>query len=187
MTSRSPDNGRKKALEESDRIHGAVKEAIIACLILILPMVALTAVFLGLVYAKLIRDRSLDSPLALLLPPSLSSGSAYLVNYSATRLITVSSWTSTATTLIMPSAMVLLSFPIARSLRKSSAQEEHADLPSPYQLNLIIGMLGGGFSSLWQFTMYTFWRGKHRNPKIVTITASVLGIFTILGWASLFE
>ena len=152
---------------KSDRIHGAIDDIAWASLILTVPMLALTLIFLVLVYHYQVPNATGDS-------------AAYLVNYSATRLITISSWTSTAASIILPFAMILLSYPISRSHLVQSTAADGSSLPTPYQLSLLVGMLGGGLGSLWQYILYHFWRRKSRDTAILSAaTAGIVG-FSIL-------
>lgn len=75
-------------------ISGALKDILIASKILVVPILTLSGVFLALIFSNRLQDDSpffddgVDSTIN-------SDGAAYYVNYKATRLITVASWTST--------------------------------------------------------------------------------------------
>ena len=104
----------------------------LACLVICIPMLVLSAGLLGIIYAYRVIQRDSDllfseSPGGVDMDPSV-----YLVNYSATRLITIASWTSSVAPLLPGFVMTLLSFPAARRfLRTSQAGQEHS-LPTPY-------------------------------------------------------
>ncbi len=166
---RSTKSGLASQYPESSQLHGAVEDIVIACFVLTIPMLVLTVVFLVLVYSHRV-------PLT-----SEAIGSAYYVNYSATRLITISSWTSTATSIIMPFAMVLLSYPVARSYLVHSSPARSHSLPSPYQLSLVVGMLGGSIGALWQCLLYSFWRKRPTFANMVSLVAAGLTFFLLLG------
>ena len=168
MASPSPPPKEKRlSPRETTQVDGAVRDIVLSLLSVALPMFALTAIFLGLVYANQVET-----------PPD-ESGTAYYVNYSATRLITVSSWTSTATSLILPFAATLLAYPVARSFQQDSATSSTDRLPTPYQLNLIVSLLSGGPGPLWEYSQYLFWKQRPRAPRLLTVTA--VGIFLFFG------
>lgn len=149
-------------------IGGAIFEITWALICLSLPMLVLTAVFLGFVYGYEISNSDGASQ-NLLGDSSLSirDSSAYYIDYSATRLATISSWTSTATSFTTTFVMVLISYPLARDFVKKSNSGALDSLPTPYQLNLIIGILQGGYGPLWSWYEYLFWRGRNRQPSLL--------------------
>ena len=138
-----------------------------ACALISLPMVALTGILLGLVFAYQVT-------------PNSDSG-AYLVDFSATRLITIASWTSSVAPFLPGFVMTLLSFPAARNLQKSSEEGRSALLPTPYQLNLYLQSLYGGVGSLWQWAKYLFWRKREKQVPVVIRLMTGLTIATLTG------
>lgn len=159
----------------SPQIEGALRDILWALVCVSLPMLVLTATFIGLVYTYKIStnpgppDQSLSSS-------SSTDPNAYYVNYSATRLITVSSWTSTVTSFTASFVMALVSYPIAKSYLSRSNAASTESLPTPYQLRLILDLVGGGFGSLWTWIQYCFWRHRSRQPRLLWVAAlSLLG------------
>ncbi|KAH0559688.1 hypothetical protein GP486_003799 [Trichoglossum hirsutum] len=62
--------------------------------------------------------------------------------------------------------MVLFSYPVAARMIRRSEAGQLAALPTPYQLNMLVGVIGGGFGTLWSAVKYVFgWRG--RKPGVV--------------------
>ena len=159
----------------------AYTDIALACLIICIPMLTLSAGLLGIIYAYRVIQRDSD-----LLFSESSDGvdidpSAYLVNYSATRLITIASWTSSVAPLLPGFVMTLLSFPAARRfLRTSQAGQEHS-LPTPYQLGLYLQILTGGVSSLWQWIKYRSWSKREKQTSVVTLLVLHLSSATIVG------
>jgi hypothetical protein len=169
ITSPDPHNVAAKATarhEQAPRIGGAVLDIIWAMTCLSLPMLVLTAIFIGLVYGYEVSNNDSSSDL---LGASISfpSGSAYYVDYSATRLLTISSWTSTVASFTTTFVMVLVSYPLAKSFCKKSASGVVDALPTTYQLNLIIGLISGGWGPLWQWLQYFFWKGRAKQPGLL--------------------
>ena len=99
---------------EGHKIGGSTLDILWALTCLGLPMLVLTAIFLGLVYGYEISNGSKASTDLLGRPSSVQDSSAYYVDYSATRLATVSSWTSTVTSFTVTFIMVLVSYPLAK-------------------------------------------------------------------------
>ena len=148
-----------------------------------LPMLLVTGIFIGLVYANQVSnsDDSSENPLG----TGLSADSAaYYVNYSAPRLITVSSWASTVASFTATFLMVLVSYPVAKSYSKDSNSGSTESLPTVYQLRLIIGVLGGGIGALWSWLQYCFWRRRSKQSRILWLPASSLLGATVLGYVT---
>ena len=159
----------------------AYTEIVLACLVISVPMLVLSVGLLGIIYAFRVVQPEADLPY-----PGPSDGvdidpSAYLVNYSATRLITIASWTSSVAPLLPGFVMTLISFPAARHfLRTSQAGQEH-DLPTPYQLGLYLQILTGGVGSLWPWIKYRCWSKRERQASVVTLLVLHLSCATMVG------
>ena len=163
----------------------AYTDIVFACLFISIPLLILSAGLLGIMYAFRVVQPKAD-----LSYPEPSDGvdidpSAYLVNYSATILITIASWTSSAAPLLPGFVMTLISFPAARRfLRSSLAGQEH-DLPTPYQLGLYLQILTGGVGSLWPWFKYRFWsKRESRETGFSCHSFSVALEFCNHGWVS---
>ena len=135
-----------------------------ASALLIVPMLTLAALLIGLVYRYRMPDHfssySLDNQTALPL------GSAYYVNYSSTTLVYIASLSSTLSTLLIPAAMLLYSFVLANDLAKDSDRAAVSNLPSPFQLDMLIKMVDGQLLVLWSYIRYAL-GSKRRRIHIV--------------------
>ena len=159
----------------------AYTDMVIACLVISVPMMVLSGGLLGIIYVYRVIQTESD---LLVLPSSNgvdSDPSAYLVNYSATRLITIASWTSTVAPLFPGFVMTLLSFPAARRLLRTSQAGQDESLPTPYQLGLYLQVLGGGMGALWQWMKYGLWSKRERQAPVVTHLILGLSFATIIG------
>lgn len=173
--------GRDHGASSDRRISGAYREILAAGLGISLPMVLLSATLLGLVFRHRVTQTS-NVPRTLALPGTNSvSDGAYLVDFSATRLITLASLTSSIAPLLPVFVMTLTSFPAAKRILQSSRRGGAGSLPTPYQLNLFLGFLAGGAGSLWNFFTYLAWRRRERVVGVVKISGLVLGTATLLG------
>ncbi|OQV08900.1 hypothetical protein CLAIMM_13109 [Cladophialophora immunda] len=162
----------------SQRLEGAIADIVWALTCLSLPMLVLTAIFVGLVYVYEV-SRTPEASENLVGISSVRDNSAYYVDFNATRLITVSSWTSTATSLTAAFFMVLISYPLAKDYIRRSNSEGVDALPTVYQFKLIIGLLGGGVGPLWSWLQYCFWKGRNRQTRL--LWATVVTLLTATG------
>lgn len=166
--------------KEDGIIGGQKLETLLASTLLIVPLVALSAVLVGLVIDRKMADNnstySIDNGTALPL------GTAYYVNYSSTTLVYIASLSSTFATLLIGPAMLLFSFSLARDIGKNSDEGAISKLPSPYQLGLLIRFVDGKLMVLWSYLLYIC-GGRGRRTKIVPAlwhACSMLMAFVLL-------
>lgn len=163
------------------RISGAHSDIWIACAVISLPMMVLSGVLLGLVFYYRVSPNSSTSAEFRLSQPTNHDRSAYLVDFSATRLITIASWTSSVAPLLSGFVMTLLSFPTARRISQSSERNRAPSLPTPYQLSLYLALLSGSFGSLWQWAKYRCWRQREGQASVVGTLVIGLAAATSMG------
>lgn len=159
------------------RITGALQEIIWSFICVSVPMFVLTGIFMGLVYGYLVSEDPLtsdDYDVFGQRPEPYDQAAYYYIDYSATRLITVSSWTSTVTSFTSTFVMALVSYPLAKSYQNKSEAGTTDELPTTYQFRLIIGLLGGSLGSLWSWLDYSFWKKRTRQTKLLWVTATAL-------------
>ena len=160
------------------------KRVIFASLaVIVIPMTGLAALLLGLVLSNNVQtpDETPSSSLTLDLGSEFDS-SAYYVDFNPTTLVTIASWSSTVAPLLAVCAMILVSFPLAQSL-KTNSQTFGSDLPTPFQLSLLLETLTGGITPLWNALSYRRWPNKEQKmASNVRNALIVLAIFTSLGY-----
>lgn len=163
------------------RIGGGNRAILLSVLVIVLPMAGLAALLLGLVLGNEIQrqDSSTLNPLSADQDPLDSN--AYYVDFNPTTLVTIASWSSTVAPLLAVSAMVLISFPIARQMQMETQMNE-SSLPTPYQLALLLDSMSAGIMPLWSFLGYRRW--KHRANLAPTVRSALilLAAFTALGY-----
>lgn len=162
-------------------IRAFVQDILIAFAVAVLPMLAFSALLLGLIF----WDRV---PTSTPVSDSLRSdsfpgddGSIY-VNLSGTTLTTVASWSSTMAPLALPFVMTVLSFPVARRMLRASRVNDDAGLPTPYQFSLMLRMVtNSSLGSIWHCMLYVgSWRGRRakQTPLLLlmfcTLCAGIL-------------
>lgn len=139
------------------------------------PLAVFSAVLLGLVYINKVGDdpsRGHEVP-----------GGFYLVDFPATRLIFVSSWSSSFAPTLATIATGLYLYHSARAFHRSSSADSSRQprLPTPYQLALLIGLSTGSIRELWRYTKYKFRKNRSKDVPILMRMSFVLVLFQILG------
>jgi hypothetical protein len=180
------ENGPKPAIPEKRhltppvRVKGAVSDILLALAITLLPLTILTAVLLALVFSHRVMPN--DSAILPLPPGSEPSyDSFYLVDFSATRLITVASWSSSVAPLLPGFMMTLLSYPAGRRILRASEDESASSLMTPFQLGLFINLLKGGIGPLWSWLKYLAWKRREKLVGTMWIAVATLLLSTALG------
>lgn len=106
-------------------------------------------------------------------------GSAFYSETPSTRLTFIASFSSTLATTMLPAIMALFSYTIALAVSKESDLEAQHQLPSPYQLDLLINILGGSLQALWSFAMYVFGPKRKRVAVVPQLWKATL-LFSIM-------
>ena len=76
---------------------------------------------------------------------------------------------------------ILVFFPVASSIKSRSESADTSKLPTPYQLNLLLAMSGGGPGALWEWAKYMFWKRRETSTHVVRLSAALLIISLLLG------
>ena len=159
------------------KMSGQKLEIGFASALLIVPMLTLATILIGLVYRHRMPDHfssySLDNQTALPL------GSAYYVNYSSTTLVYIASLSSTLSTLLIPAAMLLYSFVLANDLAKDSDQAAVSNLPSPFQLDMLIKMVEGRLMALWSYIRYAFGSRRRRINIVPSLQHASIALLAL--------
>jgi hypothetical protein len=160
-------------------LKGGKKAILLALAVIVVPNVILTAILLGPILYNQVSQTY--SQLPGVPDPLARESSAFLVDFSATRLLTVASWTSTLTSLLPSFAMVLVSFPVARTIMNASKDKNTDDLPTPYQLSMLLSVLSGSIGSLWDWFKYRGWEKRERVNGIARGSIIWLLFVLVLG------
>lgn len=131
-----------------------IKTIILPTIIIIFPMAFLVAGLLGLIFGYRVKsEHSLFTDVSN--SDVLRDHTVVLVNYSATRIVFVASWASTLAPLLAGFVMSLLSFRTALMMFHSSSSSEQADLPTPYQYSLLVGLCLASIGRLRRYFSYS--------------------------------
>jgi hypothetical protein len=202
-----PASSRQHPWEEhSHGIRGAIWEILMLASIIVLTMSVLSGVLLWAIYKhRLDSTRNTIGGLSTTDPFSGFNMSGFLhpetnviwVNFSATQIVTIASWTSTAAPVLVGFLLSLLGYPIAKSFLENSRKQNARNLPTPLQLNLLITVVGSAnVNALWQWFQYRCWnmsnvshehrKQKHGQAGILGIALMGLSVASLLGSVHLF-
>lgn len=145
-------------------MQGRIQEILIAFAVMTLPMLIFSGLLLGLVFHYRITQNDFTSG-DLAFDSNQNDPNVYFVRISATTLTTVASWSSTIAPILVGFGVALVSYPVAKGLLTASENHDVAQLPTPFQLSLIVRMISSGsFSALWSWLMYSIgWRGRRER------------------------
>ena len=146
-------------------------------IIVVVPIMGFTATVVACVFAYRLASSQRGSLVQL--PTSKYDNRFLLVNFSATRLGLIASFSSTAAPLLLGSLMWLWHIPTAHCVGMHSFQESVEELPTPRQLGLLLGLLAGSFDGLRKYILYKATKRRASEPRILTKSAHmmVLSIF----------
>jgi hypothetical protein len=162
------------------------KHILLVASTVVVPMITFTVVILVLVHANLASH--LDCPYREICPQSpvvnVTKPSYYYVDFPATRLVFISSWSSTVSFALVSALMSIFAYCAASRLTEASvSQNQSRCLPTSYQTSLIVRLLNADYLSLWELSRpwrrWSFWRGKNsesseRATKPTVLRASIL-------------
>lgn len=171
----------------SGRMGGRYREILLSFLVMTVPVLAFSALLLGLIYHYRIVRNPFPSD-NLRFDGGQHGSSATYVGLSATTLITVASWSSTMAPLLVGFALTLLSYPVASTLLQAGQAGRPEQLPTTFQLALMLRMLcSGGPGSLWHWVAYALgWRGKRQSqPPVLKLMTSMLCFGILLRFVDL--
>lgn len=97
------------------------------------PLIAFSIAILWLIFHHRVQP-AFSSQLNLQTAPNDNDAAYYYVNFSATQLLFITSWSSTAAPILVGFVMTLSLFPISRKLFQVSLSDNLRRLPTPYQV-----------------------------------------------------
>lgn len=163
-------------------MQGRIQEILIAFAVMTLPMLIFSGLLLGLVFHYRITQNDFTSG-DLAFDSNQNDPNVYFVRISATTLTTVASWSSTIAPILVGFGVALVSYPVAKGLLTASENHDVAQLPTPFQLSLIVRMISSGsFSALWSWLMYSIgWRGRReRQGRAIKSLTTILTLAIFL-------
>ncbi|KAF8847558.1 hypothetical protein BDZ45DRAFT_733530 [Acephala macrosclerotiorum] len=138
------------------------------------PLIAFSIVILWFIfYYRVITERSRSASSDLQTTPNENHASYYYINFSATTLLFITSWSSTVAPMLVGMIMTLSLFPISKKLFKLSLSDNPRRLPTPNQFAILLGLSEGRILALWNYIRYTFRRNRAGQSTGLTLTACI--------------
>ena len=163
------------------RIGGGKTEIFVACAAIAVPMLLLSVLLLGIILCNSLQQHPKVSNTFRHTQAADSDDAAFYVNFSATELITAASWTSSIAPVLPTFFMALLSRSTAQKIMRLSEIGQYSELPTPYQLSLLLSILGAEIGSLWQYMRYKRWKQRDNVVKAVHGALLLLILTTLMG------
>jgi hypothetical protein len=126
------------------------RKIVIYCLLITTPMIGSSLAIARIVYANSIDEKCLSEELC---PGSdiigATSANYFYVDFPAARLALISSVSSTLSFTLIGYLMTITAYNTAASFLRMSKNGVHEELPSPYQLSLLLRVLNAELIVLW--------------------------------------
>ena len=163
---------------------GKFKDIGLAFFLVSIPMFVFSVVLLGLVsHFRVSHGHVPYSNLDF--SGSQDEAGVYYVNFGATRLIFIASWSSSLAPALVGSALAMFSFPIAHNYLQRTREQRKTGLLTPYQLSIVLRLFtGGSIGALWSWVKYlhTWRRSRQSQASALKGTASLATLCTSLAY-----
>ena len=150
--------------QHGSHMAGKFKDIGLAFFLVSIPMFVFSVVLLGLVsHFRVSHGHVPYSNLDF--PGSQDEAGVYYVNFGATRLIFVASWSSSLAPALVGFALTMFSFPIAHNYLQHTREQRKTGLLTPYQLSIVLRLFtGGSLGALWSWVRYLHtWRSRRQS------------------------
>ncbi|KAK5057828.1 hypothetical protein LTR84_011829 [Exophiala bonariae] len=107
-------------------------------------------------------------------------GLIILIDFSATRLAFIASWSSTLAPMLLGSLMALWHIPTACNLAFLTRVGDVQQLPTPHQLSMLVGLSAGSLDELRKYFLYRINKVKAEQPVLLSRSACVLSMSAVL-------
>ncbi|OAP61956.1 hypothetical protein AYL99_04159 [Fonsecaea erecta] len=148
-----------------------VQTILLPATIICIPITLLAGTLLALIYMYQVH------PVPNLFKPtekSLHGPGFVLVNFAATRLVFVASFLSTVAPLLGSFILSIFALPVSRKLRDASREAKYLNLPTPFQMSLLIGILVASAQQLRSYLWYLVRRRRPSIPPVLHCAASMM-------------
>lgn len=113
-------------------------------------------------------------------PPQFSQENHLLVDFSATKLVFLASFLSTLAPLLAGCIMSLMGIIVYHDLQQSSKVSCFPQLPTPYQMSLLIGLIAASYEQLLSTFGYLYSSRRTAKASPVLLYAMFVFIVTVL-------
>ncbi|RMZ82345.1 hypothetical protein DV738_g1784, partial [Chaetothyriales sp. CBS 135597] len=160
-----------------------LRALMLPALAITVPIACLSAALLSLVFGYRVRSE-----------PSFfedthggvaqNSTSYVLVDFSATQLVFAASFLSTVAPLLASFVMSLWSLIVSAQMKDASTHHDFENLPTPYQLSILVGLCLASMGQLGTYIRYSTKRKRRTElPPVLNKTAGILSITCLLALA----
>jgi hypothetical protein len=154
---------------------GGLSGILIAFAMVSVPFIILSATLLGVVLVYRVKGQVEFA--------GNTPSSVYLVSLNASTIALISSYSSTFASIAVGYAMTLLFHVISKDIVKYSLQQRPDNLPTPYQVGLLLTLRTGGLGSLWQWFKYTFrWKSRQKSTGMLKTSAAGVAVAILVGY-----
>lgn len=194
---------RARILHRPWQMHN--RKIILACGLALIPMLAFTLTFLGLVFSRSMKLNAECAPghealCPASIPLNITAGVSeanYYVDYPAARLVFLGSLSSTISFSLVGVLMAIYSYSIACELLSvSQARDDLGALPDPYQTSMLLRVLNAELLSLWELGFVEilravfklrlpFWKSDIKAPRLLQRTIFVFTLCLITRYIAL--
>jgi hypothetical protein len=154
----------KTPQQHGSHMVGKFKDIGLAFFLVSIPMFVFSTVLLGLVsHFRVSHGHVPYSNLDF--PGSQDEAGVYYMNFGATRLIFVASWSSSLAPALVGFALTMYSFPIAHNYLQHTREQRKTGLLTPYQLSIVLRLFtGGSLGALCAWVNYLYkWRSRRQS------------------------
>ena len=159
------------------KIEGALPDLLYGALLPCVPVVLVSTLLLAIIFTHRV---DLDPGWQLLKAPAVGNVSdssfwnrtlelsatggnaAYYIRYNPATLAAIASWTSKIIPFITSSSMAVIAFFAGRRILDATRDNKTGQLPTPYQMSILIKLLSGGDAlPLWDTIVYKWQHHEH--------------------------
>jgi hypothetical protein len=164
------------------------RKIFVQCFLIITPMIVSSLAIVWIVYASLVNGKCPSEELCHVSDIIGVTSTNYLyIDFPAAQLALVSSASSTISFTLIGYLMTITAYNTAASLLRASKIGVHEELPSPYQLSMLLRVLNAELMALWTLgwskIKRVFWHGErtgHSRPPHIVRTGVVVFIAGII-------
>ena len=147
--------------DQPKKVTGKYFSVLTAFVCITVPMVLFPALLLWIIFTYGLTQHATLSDLQTTVDIEQRITSVYYVNFQPTILVFPATLMSVVSTSLVSFLMMLYSYPIMARIVRTSESSQNADLPTPFQLSLLIQLAKGGLGPVWAWVQYIFgWKGK---------------------------
>ena len=184
-----------RAPDPSAKIEGALPDLLWGAFLPCVPVVAVSATLLALIFTHRVN---VDSGWQILQGPTVDSlhdlnftdrvtsfaktggTNAYYIRFNPAVLAAIASWTSKIIPFITGSSMAVVAFFAGRRILDASRSHNRDQLPTPHQMSILINLLRGADISPLRETILYRWQNHERLVQPIPLAFSALSLIVFI-------